>query len=129
VAKRDNLIDLSLLEFCIREDLNKSADRVMAVLDPIKLVITNYPADKTEDLQIENNPEAEVITKRSVPFSNELYIEREDFMIDPPKKFFRLGVGLQVRFKIRVALTLKERFTGFLSLMPWRLRYVTLIAC
>ncbi|MEN9961256.1 MAG: Glutamine--tRNA ligase [Bacteroidota bacterium] len=99
VAKRDNLIDLSLLEFCIREDLNKSADRVMAVLDPIKLVITNYPADKTEDLQIENNPEAEVITKRSVPFSNELYIEREDFMIDPPKKFFRLGVGLQVRLK------------------------------
>jgi glutaminyl-tRNA synthetase len=99
VAKRDNLIDLSLLEFCIREDLNKSADRVMAVLDPIKLVITNYPADKTEDLQIENNPEAEVITKRSVPFSNELYIERDDFMIDPPKKFFRLGVGLQVRLK------------------------------
>ncbi len=94
VAKRDNLIDLSLLEFCIREDLNKSADRVMAVLDPIKLVITNYPADKTEDLQIENNPEAEVITKRSVPFSNELYIERDDFMIDPPMKFFRLGVGL-----------------------------------
>ena len=99
VAKRDNLIDLSLLEFCIREDLNKSADRVMAVLDPIKLVITNYPADKTEDLQIENNPEAEVMTKRSVPFSNELYIERDDFMIDPPKKFFRLGVGLQVRLK------------------------------
>ncbi len=99
VAKRDNLIDLSLLEFCIREDFNKSADSVMAVLDPIKLVITNYLADKTEDLQIENNPEAEVITKRSVPFSNELYIEREDFMIDPPKKFFRLGVGLQVRLK------------------------------
>ena len=75
VAKRDNLIDLSLLEFCIREDLNKSADRVMAVLDPIKLVITNYPADKTEDLQIENNPEAEVITKRSVP---SLYRGRAD---------------------------------------------------
>lgn len=99
VAKRDNLIDISLLEFCIREDLNKLADRVMAVLDPIKLVITNFPEGKSEDLYIENNPEDPETGKRIVPFSRELYIEREDFMVEPPKKFFRLGPGLQVRLK------------------------------
>jgi glutaminyl-tRNA synthetase len=99
VAKRDNLIDLSLLEFCIREDLNKSADRVMAVLDPVKLVITNYPDGQVEELAIENNPEDLDSGKRIVPFSKELYIEREDFMVDPPKKFFRLGPGLLVRLK------------------------------
>jgi glutaminyl-tRNA synthetase len=99
VAKRDNLIDISLLEFCIREDLNKLADRVMAVLDPVKLVITNYPANQTEDLLVENNPEDPETSKRIVPFSRELYIERDDFMIEPPKKFFRLGPGLQVRLK------------------------------
>ncbi|MEY4382941.1 MAG: Glutamine--tRNA ligase [Bacteroidota bacterium] len=99
VAKRENLIDVSLLEFCIREDLNKSASRFMAVLDPIKLIITNYPDGKSEDLQIENNPEDPESGKRIVPFSKELYIEREDFMIDPPKKFFRLGPGLMARLK------------------------------
>lgn len=99
VAKRDNLIDISLLEFCIREDLNKSANRYMAVLDPVKLVITNYPEGQTEDLLIENNPEDESTGKRAVPFTRELYIEREDFMVDPPKKFFRLGPGLSVRLK------------------------------
>jgi len=99
VAKRDNLIDISLLEFCIREDLNKIADRVMAVMDPVKLVITNYPEGKTEDLLVENNPEDPESGKRVVPFSRELYIEREDFMMEPPKKFFRLGPGLQVRLK------------------------------
>lgn len=99
VAKRDNLIDLSLLEFCIREDLNKSADRVMAVLDPVKLVITNYPAGKTEDLWIENNPEDLESGKRVVPFSRDLYIERDDFMVDPPKKYFRLAPGSMVRLK------------------------------
>jgi glutaminyl-tRNA synthetase len=99
VAKRDNLIDISLLEFCIREDLNKIADRVMAVMDPVKLIITNYPEGQTEDLLIENNPEDPETGKRVVPFSRELYIEREDFMVDPPKKFFRLGPGLQVRLK------------------------------
>jgi glutaminyl-tRNA synthetase len=99
VAKRDNLIDLSLLEFCIREDLNKSADRVMAVLDPVKLVITNYPDGQVEDLAIENNPEDPDSGKRIVPFSKELYIERDDFMVEPPKKFFRLGPGLLVRLK------------------------------
>ena len=99
VAKRDNLIDISLLEFCIREDLNKIADRVMAVMDPVKLIITNYPEGQTEDLMVENNPEDPETGKRVVPFSRELYIEREDFMVEPPKKFFRLGPGLQVRLK------------------------------
>lgn len=99
VAKRDNLIDISLLEFCIREDLNKAADRVMAVMDPVKLIITNYPDGQVEDLLIENNPEDPETGKRVVPFTKELYIERDDFMVDPPKKFFRLGPGLQVRLK------------------------------
>jgi glutaminyl-tRNA synthetase len=100
VAKRENMIDVSLLEFCIREDLNKTAWRRMAVLDPVKLVITNYPAGKTESLFSENNPEVEGGEGgRELPFSNELWIERDDFMEEPPKKFFRLGVGLMVRLK------------------------------
>ncbi|HEY0272017.1 MAG TPA: glutamine--tRNA ligase/YqeY domain fusion protein [Chitinophaga sp.] len=99
VQKRDNLIDFSLLEFCIREELNKTAPRVMAVLDPVKVVITNYPADQVETLQAENNPEEENSGTREVPFSNTLYIEREDFMETPAKKFFRLGPGLAVRLK------------------------------
>ncbi|HSU51104.1 MAG TPA: glutamine--tRNA ligase/YqeY domain fusion protein [Segetibacter sp.] len=100
VQKRENLIDLSLLEFCVREDLNKNAIRRMAVLDPIKLVITNYPEGQVEELAGENNPEAEDGGgSRKIPFSNELWIEREDFMEEPPKKFFRLGVGLTVRLK------------------------------
>jgi len=100
VAKRENMIDVSLLEFCIREDLNKTAWRRMAVLDPIKLVITNYLEGQTETMHGENNPEAEDGDgSREFPFSNELWIEREDFMEEPPKKFFRLGVGLMVRLK------------------------------
>ncbi|MEO6979100.1 MAG: glutamine--tRNA ligase/YqeY domain fusion protein [Mucilaginibacter sp.] len=100
VAKRENMIDVSLLEFCIREDLNKTAWRRMAVLDPIKMVITNYPADHTEMLFSENNPEVEGGEGgRELPFSSELWIERDDFMEEPPKKFFRLGVGLMVRLK------------------------------
>ncbi|WP_295769737.1 glutamine--tRNA ligase/YqeY domain fusion protein [uncultured Mucilaginibacter sp.] len=100
VAKRENLIDVGLLEFCIREDLNKTAWRRMVVLDPIKLIITNYPEGQTETLHGENNPEVEGGEGgRDIPFSNELYIEREDFMEVPPKKFFRLGVGLMVRLK------------------------------
>lgn len=99
VAKRDNVIDLSLLEFCIREDLNKTAPRVMGVLDPVKLIITNYPANTSEKLAIENNPEDPAGGERQVPFSRELYIERDDFMEDPPKKFFRLGPGREVRLK------------------------------
>ena len=100
VAKRENIIELSLLEFCIREDLNKTAWRRMAVLDPIKMVITNYPEGQTEMLHGENNPEVEGGDGgRDMPFSRELYIEREDFMEEPPKKFFRLGLGLMARLK------------------------------
>ncbi|UPK69921.1 glutamine--tRNA ligase/YqeY domain fusion protein [Chitinophaga filiformis] len=99
VQKRDNMIDVSLLEFCIREELNKTANRVMAVLDPVKLVITNYPADQVEEMTAENNPEDPNAGTRTLPFSNTLYIEREDFMEEPPKKFFRLGPGLVVRLK------------------------------
>ncbi|MDB5152866.1 MAG: glnS [Mucilaginibacter sp.] len=100
VAKRENMIDLSLLEFCIREDLNKTAWRRMAVLDPIKMVIRNYPVEQFEDMYSENNPEAEGGDGgRNIPFGRELWIERDDFMEDPPKKFFRLGVGLMVRLK------------------------------
>lgn len=99
VAKRDNLIDVGVLEFCVREDLNKIATRVMAVLDPVKLVITNYPEGQVETLQVENNPEDTNSGHRDVPFSREVYIEREDFMEIPPKKFFRLGPGLMVRLK------------------------------
>jgi glutaminyl-tRNA synthetase len=99
IQKRDNLIDMSLLEFCIREELNKTANRVMAVLDPVKLVITNYPADQVEELSAENNQEDPEAGRRMLPFSQTLYIEREDFMENPPKKFFRLGPGLAVRLK------------------------------
>ena len=99
VAKRDNLIDISLLEFAIRDHLNKIAPRVFAVIDPVKLVIENYPQDKTELLSIENNPEDESAGEREVPFTRELYIEREDFMEEAPKKFFRLSIGNEVRLK------------------------------
>jgi len=99
IAKRTNLIDVSLLEFCVREDLNKIAPRVMAVLDPIKLVITNYPEGQDEWLEAENNPEEEVLTFRKVPFSKEIYIEREDFKEEADKKFFRLTLDAEVRLK------------------------------
>lgn len=100
VAKRENNIDVGLLEFCIREDLNLSAWRRMVVLDPIKLIITNYPEGKEELLQSENNPEAQNGDGfRNIPFSKTLWIEREDFMENPPKKFFRLGLNLMVRLK------------------------------
>ncbi len=100
IAKRENLIELGLLEFCIREDLNKRATRVMAVLDPIKLIITNYPAAQEEILIGENNPEAEDKGgTREIPFSSELWIEREDFMEEPAKKWFRLAPGALVRLK------------------------------
>lgn len=99
IAKRTNLIDVSLLEFCVREDLNKIAPRVMAVLDPVKLVITNYPEGKEEWLEAENNPEDENAGFRKVPFSRELYIEREDFMENANSKYFRLTLGKEVRLK------------------------------
>ena len=99
VAKRENVIDVSLLEFCIREDLNKTAPRVMAVLNPVKLIITNYPEDKSEILDAENSQEDESLGFRKVPFSKELYIEREDFQEEAHKKFFRLTLGTEVRLK------------------------------
>ena len=100
VQKRDNLIDVGLLEYCIREDLNRNSNRVMVVMDPVKLVITNYPADRTETLQGENNPEAENGGgTRPLYFSRELWIEREDFMETPMKKWFRLAPGATVRLK------------------------------
>ncbi|MCY2686522.1 glutamine--tRNA ligase/YqeY domain fusion protein [Salinimicrobium sp. TH3] len=99
IAKRENIIDVSLLEFCIREDLNKTAPRVMAVLDPVKLVITNYPEDGEEWLEAENNPEDESAGSRRVPFSRELYIEQEDFKEEANRKFFRLTLGKEVRLK------------------------------
>ena len=99
VAKRDGVIDIALLDHCLREDLNKRAIRVMAVLDPIKVVITNYPKDHVEELEADNNPEDESAGKRNLLFSREIFIERSDFMEDPPKKFFRLGPGREVRLK------------------------------
>ncbi len=99
VSKRENVIDVALLEFKIREDLNKTANRVMGVLDPVKVVITNYPEDKEEILIAENNPEDENSGTRMVPFSREIYIEREDFREEANKKFFRLKLGKEVRLK------------------------------
>ena len=99
IAKRDNLIDVSVLEFCIREDLNKIAPRVMAVLDPVKLTIINYPEGEEEWLEAENNQEDVAAGFRKVPFSKELYIEREDFLEEAPSKFFRLSIGKEVRLK------------------------------
>lgn len=99
VAKRDNIIDVSLLEFCIREDLNKTAPRVMAVLDPVKLVITNYPEGKEEWLDAENNQEDDSAGFRKVPFSRELYIEKDDFKEEANSKYFRLSLGNEVRLK------------------------------
>lgn len=99
VAKRDNLIDFGLLEFCVRDHLNKVALRRMMVLDPIKVVITNYESGKEELLPSENNPEDDTAGSRNLPFCNELYIERDDFMVNPPKKYFRLFPGGMVRLK------------------------------
>ncbi|MBS1616349.1 MAG: glutamine--tRNA ligase/YqeY domain fusion protein [Bacteroidetes bacterium] len=99
IAKRENVVDLGLLEFCVREQLNKTANRYMMVLNPVKLIITNYPEGQTESLEAEYNPEDTHAGSRELPFSNTLWIEREDFMEAPPKKFFRLGPKLMVRLK------------------------------
>jgi glutaminyl-tRNA synthetase len=99
VARRDNLIDVGLLEFCIREHLNKIALRRMVVFQPLKVVLTNYPEGKTEWLPTENNPEDPTAGHREVPFSREIYIEADDFMENPPKKYFRLAPGQMVRLK------------------------------
>jgi len=99
VAKRDNVIDVGLLEFTVREDLNKTANRVMAVLEPVKLIITNYPENEIEWVELENNPEDPAAGIRSVPFGREIFIEKDDFMVDPPNKYFRLAPGKEVRLK------------------------------
>jgi glutaminyl-tRNA synthetase len=99
VSRNDSWIDLGILEHCIREDLNESAERRMGVLRPLKVVITNYPEDKTEHLETANHPQRPELGSRTVPFTRELYIEQEDFMEDPPKKFFRLGPGREVRLR------------------------------
>ncbi|MFQ5481534.1 MAG: glutamine--tRNA ligase/YqeY domain fusion protein [Nitrospinaceae bacterium] len=99
VAKANSVVDLGLLEYCIREELNRTAPRVMAVLRPLKVVLTNYPEDQVEPLEAGNNPEDPAAGSREIPFTRELYIERQDFMEDPPKKFFRLAPGKEVRLK------------------------------
>lgn len=108
VAKRDNIIDLSLLEWCVREDLNKRANRYMAVLDPVKLVVTNYPEGQTEIFTAPKNPEIPEAGVRQIPFGRELYIERDDFMENPPKKYFRLQPGGEVRLKFSYIIKCEE---------------------
>jgi len=108
VAKRDNMIDVALLEHCLRDDLNKKALRRMGVLRPLKVVIENYPEDQAEELEAVNNPEDPEAGSREVPFSRELYIERDDFMEDPPKKFFRLGPGREVRLRYAYYITCND---------------------
>jgi glutaminyl-tRNA synthetase len=116
VAKSNSVVDLALLEYCLREDLNKHAPRVMAVLRPLKVVIDNYPEDQVEKLDAENNPEDPNMGTRQIPFSRELYIERDDFREDPPKKWFRLAPGREVRLKHAYYITctdmVKDNQTG-----------------
>jgi len=119
VSKTDNLMEISLLDYCIREDLNKRAARVMAVLRPLKVVIENYPENRVEQLDAVNNPEDETMGTRSVPFSRELYIEQDDFQEEPHKKFFRLAPGREVRLKhayyIRCERVVKDPQTGAIT--------------
>ncbi|MFP5214196.1 MAG: glutamine--tRNA ligase/YqeY domain fusion protein [Acidobacteriota bacterium] len=116
VGKKESTVDLGLLEYCLREDLNKRAPRVMAVLNPLKVVITNYPEGEVEQLDAVNNPEDASMGTRKVPFSRELYIEQDDFMEDPPKKFYRLAPGREVRLRyayfIKCTDVIKDEATG-----------------
>ena len=116
VAKADSMVDMALLEYCVRENLNKTAPRVMGVLHPLKVIIDNYPADDEEELEAINNPGDPSAGTRKVPFSRELYIERDDFMEDPPKKFFRLAPGREVRLRYAYFITcvdaVKDPATG-----------------
>lgn len=105
VAKKENVIDIGLLEHCVREELNATAPRAMAVLDPLKIVLTNYPEDRIEEMDVVNNPEDRAAGTRKVPFGREIYIERDDFMEDPPKKFFRLAPGREVRLRNAYLIT------------------------
>lgn len=116
VGKRDSMVELSLLEFCVREELNKTAPRYMAVLRPLKVVITNYPEEHLEELDAVNNPEDPAAGSRQVPFARELFIERDDFMENPPKQFFRLAPGREVRLRYAYFITctnvVKDPLTG-----------------
>ena len=116
VAKRDSVVDMAFLEHCVREDLNKRAPRVMAVLRPVKMVLVNYPEDQTEELEAINNPEDPSMGVRTVPFSRELYIERDDFLEDPPKQYFRLAPGREVRLRygyyVKCVDVVKDPHTG-----------------
>lgn len=121
VAKRDNFIDVSLLEFCLREDLNKKAKRMMAVLDPVKVIIDNYPDGQVEEMEAINNPEDPSMGKRMVPFTKAFFIERDDFMDNPPSKFFRLAPGREVRLRsayiIKCNSVDKDPATGKITLI------------
>jgi glutaminyl-tRNA synthetase len=108
LAKNDSIVDMALLEYCIREDLNERAPRAMAVLQPLKVVITNYPAGKTEELTAQNHPQQPEMGQRTVPFSREIYIEQDDFMEQPPKKFFRLAPGREVRLRYAYFIKCEE---------------------
>jgi glutaminyl-tRNA synthetase len=116
VAKRENVIDVGLLEFCVREDLNKTANRVMGVINPVKLIITNFPEGQVEEMNAVNNPEDPEAGTRKINFTRELYIERDDFMEEPPSKFFRLAPGREVRLKyayiIKCESVVKDPVTG-----------------
>ena len=116
ITKRENTADIALLEHCVREDLNKSATRVMAVLNPLKVVIVNYPENKTEMLEAINHPGDTSFGTRKIPFSRELYIEKTDFMEDPPRKFFRLSPGREIRLRyayfIKCEKVVKDKNTG-----------------
>ena len=116
VAKNDNLVDIALLEHCVREDLNESAPRAMAVLRPLKVVIDNYPEGKSEDMECANHPQKPEMGTRKVPFSKTLYIEKDDFMEDPPRKYKRLGPGREIRLRnsyvVRFASMIKDEATG-----------------
>ncbi|MFW6314130.1 MAG: glutamine--tRNA ligase/YqeY domain fusion protein [Desulfohalobiaceae bacterium] len=108
VGRSDNLVDMSMLEHAVREDLNRNSPRVMGVLDPLKVVIINYPAEQEEELEALNNPEDPAAGSRGVPFSREIYIEREDFREEPPKKFYRLAPGREVRLRYAYYITCEE---------------------
>jgi len=119
LAKRNSMVEIELLEHCLREDLNQKAQRVMAVLDPLKIIIDNYPENKVEELEADNNPEDPAMGKRMIPFSREIYIEQNDFREDPPKKFFRLSPGKEIRLKHAYYITctkvIKEENTGHIK--------------
>jgi glutaminyl-tRNA synthetase len=116
IAKKESLIDMALLEHCVREDLNRRAPRVMAVLRPLKVIIENYPEGQVEELEAINNPEDPSAGTRRVPFSREIYIEHDDFREDPPKKYFRLAPGREVRLRygyiIQCVAVVKDPATG-----------------